>query len=174
MMIMELFDFSIISIYLLLLIICGICILVTFILSDVFSAELGVLNPTVILSFLTILSASGFLMEKYALLNSITVLVLSAFIAIIVALCLHFFVLIPLSNAEESLAYNDESLKGRVGKVITAIPKDGFGEVLIESYSGNILKTAAGFYNEEIPSAASVVIIKVENNIVYVVIQKDL
>ncbi|GKU82252.1 hypothetical protein [Niallia sp. NCCP-28] len=171
---MELFGFSITSIYLLLLIISGICILVTLVISDVFSAELGILNPTVILAFLTIFSASGFLMEKYALLNSIAVLGLSSVIAIIVALCLHFFVLIPLSSAEESLVYDDESLKGRVGKVITAIPKDGFGEILIESYSGNISKTAAGFYNEEIASAANVVIIEVKNNIAYVVLQEDL
>jgi len=171
---MELFGFSITSIYLGLLIICGICIFATFVISDIFSAELGVLNPTVILAFLTILSASGFLMEKYASFSSVFIFILSAFIAIIIALCLHFFILIPLSNAEESLVYDDESLKGRAGKVITAIPKDGFGEVLIESHSGHISKTAAGFYNEEIPGAANIVIIEVKNSIAYVVMQEDL
>ncbi|MFT8321194.1 MAG: hypothetical protein ABF649_09830, partial [Bacillus sp. (in: firmicutes)] len=169
-----LFGFSISSFYLIVLIISGLCIFLTLLIADIFSADLGFFNPTLILAFLTILSASGYLLEKYARMNSLLIFGLSAAGAFVVALCLHFFVFIPLSNAEESLGYSDDSLKGRVGKVLTSIPKDGYGEIMIESYSGHIIKTAAGFYNEEIKGPSKIVVIEVKNNIAYVIPQEDL
>lgn len=171
---MELFGFSVTSIYLIVLIVSGICILLTLLIADVFSADLGFFNPTLILAFLTILSASGYLLEKYASMNSLFIFVISAAGAFIVAACLHIFVFIPLSNAEESLVYTDDSLKGREGKVLTPIPIDGYGEIMIESYSGHIVKTAASFYNEEINASTKIVVIEVKNNIAYVIPQEDL
>ncbi len=171
---MELFGASISSIYLIILIVSGICIFLTLLIADVFSADIGFFNPTLILAFLTILSASGYLLEKYTIMNSVFIFIISSIGAFLVAACLHFFVFIPLSNAEESLVYNDDSLKGRVGKVLTSIPKDGYGEIMIESYSGHIVKTATGFYNEEINGSSTIVVIEVKNNIAYVIEQADL
>lgn len=111
-------------------------------------------------------------MEKYSTINSIIILSISAVIALIISSCLHLFVFIPLANAEESLVYSDESLKGRIGKVITTIPKDGYGEILIESISGNISKTAASFYNEEIGFGEETVVVEIKENVAYVV-RKD-
>lgn len=172
MMCMELFGLDLPSIYLTVLIGSGICVILTLLLSDLFGGDVGVFNPTLILAFFTILSASGYLMEKYSNINSIIILSISAVIALIISSCLHFFVFIPLANAEESLVYNEESLKGRIGKVITAIPQDGFGEILIESISGNISKTAASFYNEEIGFGEETVVVEIRENVAYVV-RKD-
>ena len=169
MIFMELFGFDLPTIYLTVLIGSGICVVLTLMLSDLFGGDVGVFNPTLILSFFTILSASGYLFEKYSEMNSLIILSISAVIALIISSCLHFFVLIPLANAEESLVYNEDSLKGRVGKVITTIPKDGYGEILIESISGNIPKTAASFYNEEIEFDEETVVVEIKENVAYVV-----
>lgn len=174
MMIMELLGYSVSSIYLFLLIVSGFLIVISLLFSDILSIDLHFINPTLILAFVIIFSASGYLMEKYSFLNSVLILILSAIIAFIIAVCLHFFLFIPLSNAEESLVYDNGSLKGRVGKVITTIPKDGFGEILIESYSGNIAKTAASFYNEEILEGAKTLVIEVKDNIAFVVIHEEI
>ena len=170
---MELLGAPLSSIYLTVLIGSGICILLTLFLSDLFSGDIGILNPTLILAFFTILSAGGYLMERYSTLSSWIILLIASTIALIISICLHFFIFIPLANAEESLVYKEESLKGRIGKVITSIPKDGFGEILIESISGNISKTAASFYNEEIQYGTEIVIVEIRNNIAYVILKNE-
>ena len=78
------------------------------------------------------------------------ILIVSVAISIILSVLLYFFVLIPLSSAEVSMAYTDESLTGQVGKVIVPIPSDGFGEIVIETVNGVISKRATGYDNEEI------------------------
>lgn len=74
-----------------------------------------------------------------------------------------------MSKSEESLAYTEDSLKGRIGNVIIPIPKDGFGEVLLESISGRISKPAASFDNEEIAEGKKILVIDVKNGVLYVV-----
>ncbi|MGV3240523.1 hypothetical protein ACEF17_10455 [Streptococcus hyovaginalis] len=106
----ELFCFDLPSISLTVLIGSGICVILTLLLSDLFGGDVGVFNPTLILAFFTILSASGYLMEKYSSINSFIILSISAIIALIISSCLHFFVFIPFSNAGDSLFFSDESL----------------------------------------------------------------
>lgn len=76
--------------------------------------------------------------------------------------------LVPLSSAEGSIAYSEESLKGRLGTIIVPIPKDGFGEVLFESNSGRIAKTAASLDGAEIDEGIRVLAVDVKNGVVYV------
>jgi membrane protein implicated in regulation of membrane protease activity len=80
------------------------------------------------------------------------------------------FVLIPLSTAEESLVYKESDLVGRTGVVITPIPLDGYGEVMIESLSGRIAKTALSFDKKEIQNGTRVLVVEVENGILQVVV----
>lgn len=86
---------------------------------------------------------------------------------VLVAL-LHFFVLVPLSSAEESLSYHESDLKGRTGQVITSIPADGFGEVLLTSSVGSISKTASSFDHTPIAGGTKILVIESKNSIVYV------
>lgn len=116
-------------------------------------------NPTLIFSFLTVFFASGFLFESVTGLNSGVIAATSLLISLSTVTLLNVFVLIPISSAEESLAFHENDLRGRVGRVLTSIPVDGFGEVLIESISGSIAKTAASFKNEGIASDTKVLII---------------
>ena len=171
---MDLFGIPLATLYLSILIISGIAIFLYVLFGDFLEVAGDILNPTLILAFFTIASASGYLFETYTSLTSVLILFISLIISFVISAILHFFVLIPLSSAEESLAYTENSLRGRVGKVITSIPENGFGEVIIENASGRIAKPAAGFKNEAIGEGTNVLIVDIKNGVLYVTMYDDL
>ncbi|MFE3976334.1 MULTISPECIES: hypothetical protein [unclassified Peribacillus] len=167
---MELFGVPLETVYLYGLIIFGGLTFLFILFNDIFSGlELpDILNPTLIFSFVTVFFSSGFLLESLTGLNDVMIAVISLLISFTIVTLLNVFVLIPISSAEESLTFHDNDLRGRVGRVLTSVPVDGFGEVLIESISGSIAKTAASYKNEGIVSDTKVLIIEVKNGVVYV------
>ncbi|QED47294.1 NfeD family protein [Cytobacillus dafuensis] len=169
---MELFGIPIQTIYLYTLIISGSLIILYLFLGDVvegISEATGFLNPVLVLAFLTFMSAIGYLLEAFTGLSSILIIVISSIASLILDTLLNVFVLIPLANAEESLVYTEDSLKGRIGAVIIPIPENGFGEVLIDSISGRISKPATSFENKEIEEGKKVLVIDVKDGVLYVV-----
>ncbi|WP_261130351.1 NfeD family protein [Bacillus sp. Marseille-Q3570] len=170
---MELFGYPIETLYLYGLIIGGCLTLIYILMSDVLEGIFEVLsetffNPTLILSFLTIFSASGYLLEIMTGMNSWIILVVSALLAFLFVTLLNVFVLIPLSSAEESNTYAIEDLQGRIGKVIISIPADGYGEVLISGNSGNIAKSAVSLENEPIEAGSDILIIDTKDGVLHV------
>src|SRR3954468_17547056 len=161
-------------VYLVVLIVSGLSIFLYLLFGDFLEAVGDFFSPTLILAFVTIASASGYLFETYTSLNSVLILVISLVIAFIMDACLNMFVLIPLASAEESLASTEESLKGRVGKVITPIPVDGYGEVIIENASGRIAKPAVGFKDIAIQEGTNVLIMDVKKGVLQVTVYDDL
>jgi membrane protein implicated in regulation of membrane protease activity len=121
------------------------------------------LDPAVVLSFVTFVAAVGYILELVTNWNSGVILVIALAAAFVLDLLLYFFVLRPLKSAEVSLAYTDESLQGRVGKVIVPVPVDGFGEIVIETVNGLISKRASGYENTEIEYGKEVLIIEVKD-----------
>lgn len=169
---MELLGIPIETIYLYTLIISGMIIVLYVFFGDIaegMSEGDRVLNPTLILAFLTFMGAIGYLLEVFTELNSYLILVIAAFGSLILDILLNVFILTPLANAEESLVYTEDSLKGRLGHVIIPIPKDGYGEVIIESISGRISKPAASFENVPVEDGVQVLVIDVKDGIIYVV-----
>ena len=162
---MELFGMPVVQVYLYGLIIAGLATILYVFFSDV--AE-GVgegtpfLNPAVILSFITFVAAAGYIMELTTYWTSGFILTAALIIAFVLDVLLYFFILLPLSSAEVSLAYTDESLIGQVGKVIVPIPVNGFGEIVIESVNGIVSKRAAGYENASIDYGKEVLIIEVK------------
>lgn len=171
---MELFGFPLETIYLMALFVSGAAILLYLLFGDVIDAAGEIFNPVLILAFITIGSASGYLFEVYSSIHHVLILIFSCVIALVLAAVLHYFILIPLSSAEESLVYTEQSLKGRVGKVIIPIPEDGYGEVLLESASGRIAKPAMGYKKEAIEEGKDVLIVKVKQGVLYVTLYDDL
>nr|WP_026045571.1 hypothetical protein [Paenisporosarcina sp. TG-14] len=119
-------------------------------------------NPSVIMAFGTLVSATGYVLEVSTSWNSWFILIVSVVVGVILDILLYFFILLPMSSAEVSMAYTDESLAGQVGKVITPIPIDGYGEIVIETVNGLINKRAIGFDNEEIDYGKEVLVIDVK------------
>jgi len=171
---MEIFGFNVETLYLFGIMIGGILTLLYILFGDILEgvAEVspdGFLNPTLVLSFITFLSASGYLFEKLSAIHNLIIFVISIVIALILVILLNVFVLIPLSSAEESLAYKEEDLKGRIGKVIISIPDDGFGEVVLEGKGGTIAMSAKGFQDEAIDYDTKVLVIDIKDNVLYVI-----
>lgn len=167
---MEIFGYDIQTIYLFGLVISGICTLLLILFGDFLDGLFpdSFLSPTLIFSFLTFLSASGYIFEKVLSFTSFIIFLFALVLAFILVTLLNVFVLIPLSSAEESIVYKEEDLKGRIGRVITSIPVDGFGEVVIEGISGTIAKSAKSFNNEPIPYDEKVLVIDIKESVVYV------
>lgn len=168
---MELFGTSIENVYLIVLILSGILTILYLFFGDLLES-IGEItpffNPALILSFLTFFSASAYITEIASSLSPVLIIIISIVIAFILTSVLNLFVFIPMKSAEESLSYTEESLKGRVGKLILSIPLDGYGEIVIESKSGTISKPAASYDNQEIQAGNRVLVIEVENGVLYV------
>jgi membrane protein implicated in regulation of membrane protease activity len=162
---MELFGMPIVQVYLYALIIAGVATVIYVFLSDV-AEGIGegspFLNPAVVLSFITFVAATGYILELATPWNSGLIIAVAFVIAFVLDLLLYFFILLPLSSAEVSLAYTDESLTGQVGKVIVPVPVDGFGEIVIETVNGIISKRAAGYENTSIDYGKEVLVIEVQ------------
>lgn len=174
---MELFGLPLETVYLYGLVISGAITILYLFFGDFLEGVMeGIpfINPTLIFSFITIFSAGSYLAEVFTDLHSILIAGFSAFIALILVTLLNVFVLIPLSNAEESLVYKESDLRGRIGIVITAVPADGYGEVMIESFSGRISKPAVSFTNTDIPNGKKVLVIDVENGVLQVKVYEEL
>ncbi|PAV28850.1 hypothetical protein CIL05_14585 [Virgibacillus profundi] len=168
---MTLFGTSMETIYLTMLIIAGSLTVLYIFFGDILEGigEAIGLNPALILAFITFFSASGYIFETVTSFSSLVIMVVSIISALLLDILLNIFVLIPLSSAEESLSYTEESLKGRVGKIIIPIPENGFGEIVIESKSGMISKPATGYENEAIAGGKRVLVIEVKKGVLYVI-----
>ncbi|WP_349408442.1 NfeD family protein [Pseudalkalibacillus sp. SCS-8] len=170
---MELFGNTMETLYLYGLIIGGILTFLYILLSDILEGIFEVLsdslfNPTLVLSFITLLSGTGFVMEKLTSLNSLLILAGSTVTALVLVTLLNIFVLVPLSSAEESNTYAVEDLQGRIGKVIITIPVDGYGEVLISGNGGNIAKAAKSLDNTLIKEGTEILVIDIDNGVLHV------
>ncbi|MBE1552988.1 hypothetical protein [Sporosarcina limicola] len=163
---MELFGMPIVQVYLYALIIAGLATLLYVLFSDIVEG-IGegspFLDPAVILAFLTFVAAVGYVLELVTNWSSGLILAVAIAVAFVLDLLLYFFVLLPLKSAEVSMAYTDESLIGQVGKVITPVPVDGFGEIVIETVNGVISKRAAGYENTAIDYEKEVLVIEVKD-----------
>lgn len=171
---MQLWGMDIQTIYLYTLIICGSLSLLYMLFGDLLHAigdisPDSVLNPTVVLSFFAILGASGYIFETTSSIASITILVISTLIALVLVSLIHFFILVPLSKAEQNTASRMEDSKGKVGEVLITIPEDGFGEVLLKSKFGNNGQPAKSSDNSEIPEGSQVTVVGIEDGVVLVV-----
>ncbi|MBM7717083.1 membrane protein implicated in regulation of membrane protease activity [Bacillus thermophilus] len=170
---MTLFGMPIETVYLILLIVSGSLSILYLLFGDVLEGIGEVspfLHPVLIFAFITFFSAGGYILETTTPLNSMLIVGIAAFAALLLDTLLNVFVLIPLSSAEQSLSYTEQSLEGRIGKTIIPIPKEGYGEVIIDSYSGSISKPSASFEEAAaIPEGTEVLVVEVKNGVLYVV-----
>lgn len=169
---MTVLGYPVETIYLVVLIAAGVATLLYVLFGDVLegAGEISAfLNPVLILAFITFFSAGAYIMEMSTSLHSLVIVLVAAVIAILLDSILNIFVLIPMSSAEQSLSYTEKSLEGRIGKVIIPIPENGFGEVVIDSYSGKISKPAAGLENQAIHEGEEILVIDVQEGVLKVI-----
>ena len=167
---MEVFGLALADFFLYSLIISGVLTFFLILFNDVFAASdlPDFLNPTLILSFLTIASGTGYVLVSLTSFKALPVFLIAFTSAFILVSIINLFILVPVSNAHESLTITEEDLKGRLGTVITSVPVNGYGEVLITSKSGSFSKPAVSFDDEAIPSETRVLIIDIQNGVLHV------
>jgi membrane protein implicated in regulation of membrane protease activity len=171
---MELFNQPLEIIYLYALIISAILTVLYVLFGDLLDFDgPDILNPVLILAFVTIFSASSYLIEKLSSIHFVIIIAISAVLALILVTLLNVFVLVPMAAAEESLVYREKDLRGRIGTVITAIPLDGYGEVMIENISGRIAKPASSFDHQQIANGAKVLVVDVKDGILQVTVHQE-
>lgn len=143
---------------------------------DVFDAIEGlaefapgsILNPTVILSFISVLSGAGYILELRETFDSLTIFIISTLISLIIVSIIHFFILVPLSKSEESTARSIQAFIGKQGEVITSIPAQGIGEVLIKSSLGSSGNIATSASQMEIIQGTNVLVIGIDDGVLIV------
>jgi membrane protein implicated in regulation of membrane protease activity len=171
-----LFGYSLETVYLTILIVIGCCTVLYLFFADIADASVDGIpffDPAVIMSFITITAAGGYIFERFVGLSSIVNFSIAIIISAIFTALFYYFLLVPLRSAEVSLAYTDESLEGQVGKVIVPIPIDGFGEIVIETANGIISKRATSFQGEEIAYNSQVLVINMREGTAYVVMYEN-
>ena len=165
------------TIYLFGLIIGGAITLLYMLFGDIFEgmgaiadvAPGSLLNPTVILSFISVLSGAGYIFEVRGTLNSLTIFVLSTLISLVIVGIIHFFILVPLSKSEQSTARSIKDFIGKKGEVITTIPANGIGEVFINSRLGSSGNIATSALNSEISQGTFISVIEIDKDGVLIV-----
>lgn len=171
-----LFGFQLETIYLITLLVIGSCTFLYILFGDVADGALeGIpfLDPATILAFISFTSATGYILEKFTSLTSWIVLIIALLIGSFAALLVYYLLLVPLRSAEVSPVYTEESLEGKLAKVITPIPLNGFGEIIIDTINGVIAKRAASFKGVEIPYDQTVLIIEVRDGTAFVTVYEE-
>lgn len=151
--------------------------LVTVVLGDFVSQAFGGaldflsadwLNPTVLAGGITAFGGAGVVLTDCTGLIWPVVAVLALMSAAGAGALLYHLAVKPMKRSENSTAYSMQSLHGRLGEVITPIPSDGYGEVLLKVGAGNANHIAASFERIDIQAGARVVVVEVKDDAVYV------
>ncbi|TDQ36765.1 NfeD family protein [Aureibacillus halotolerans] len=138
-----------------------------FLLGDLMEGVLdGFLHPLLMFGTLAVIAACG-LLVSIILPDTTPIwgLVISIIIGIVAYVLIFNFFIIPLQHAESSSTHSIYELEGRIGKVITSIPAEGYGEVFFTSVSGSRNEAAVSFDNTPIPQGTKVVVIKIDEGV---------
>ncbi len=124
----------------------------------------GIFNPTLLFSTISIIGGAGVLLSRYTNFSDLIVLVMSILIGIIGYILAYYFIVLPISKAEVSTTFSIKELEGTIGEVITSIPSNGYGEIIVSTISGTLNFTAASYDRQNIPLGARVVVIHAEQD----------
>lgn len=123
-----------------------------------------VINPTLLFASISIVGGIGVLLSKYTNFPQYAVLISSILVGVIVYIVAYYFIIIPLNRAEVSTAFSVKELEGTIAEVITSIPSNGYGEVIVSTIGGVVNYSAKSFDGRPIPSGNRVVIIQAEKD----------
>lgn len=170
---MEIFGYSIESIYLFALI-TGVILTVLYIfvgevLEGMMEIGDGGINPITVIGYITMVGGLGYVMETITFMNSGTILIVNLLLSLIVVALVNFFIIVPIKRSEKNTSYSIQELKGTTGEVFTTIPAEGFGEVVIPRTHGTISKPAKSFDRENLPEGTKILVIDIDEEGVFLV-----
>lgn len=130
--------------------------------------HLPVLQPILLVSGITAFGGAGYLLTRFTSLASGVVLVLAFACGLVLAVAAYFLWVEPMNRAENSIGYSMSQLTGKIGEVVTTIPSQGLGEVLVSMVSGTTNHMAASLDRELIREGVRVVVVEVRDHVLYV------
>ena len=130
--------------------------------------EIPVLQPVTLVSGVTAFGGSGLLLTQASSFSPEMIMLLAVVAGAAIAVLSYFVWVEPMERAETTIGYSIQELVGQTGEVLTAIPADGVGEILITMVSGRSNHIAASMTNSPIPEGARVIVLKVSDHVLYV------
>lgn len=73
-----------------------------------------------------------------------------------------------MEKAENSTGYTSNDLVGKLGEVTIPIPKDGYGEVMIQIGGSNSIHIAQSFDHDDIPSGDKILVVEAKDGTLFV------
>ncbi|OXM15821.1 NfeD family protein [Paenibacillus herberti] len=128
----------------------------------------GIFQPAAIAGGITTFGGAGLLLERYATLDEGATVLLALLIAAAGSMFVFFLYVRPMRNTEATSGYSMQELGGAIGEVITSIPAQGCGEVLIRIGAGVTNHTAESFEGKDIPTGSRVVVVEVKLDVLAV------
>ncbi|TCS96738.1 NfeD family protein [Hazenella coriacea] len=143
-------------------------VLVGEIFHGLFSFDLPMLQPVTIMGALTLFGASGIIASQIYQLTPINTLLIASGVAILSFILLYVLFVRTTETAENSTGFQYQDLIGKTAEVITPIPSDGYGEILLVTSGGRTAQIAASEDGSSIPQGTQVKVQKVQDQIFYV------
>lgn len=126
------------------------------------------IQPMTLVGSITIFGGMGILLMEYTSLEKFLIIILAILISLFLSVLMYFFYIKPMNQAENSTGYSIMDHVGNIGEVITPIPPDGYGEILIKVGAGNTNEIAGSYEGVEIESGVRVVVVEVKDGTLYV------
>lgn len=126
------------------------------------------INPTVVVSFLTVFGGIGILGTNYFKWVVVQVFLIALISGVIISFLLYRFIAVPLYRSENSTDVSREDLIGIAAEVSSEILENGFGKIAYTVNSIKYTAPAKHIENKEVKQGAEVFICKIENNVFYV------
>ncbi|GGA48614.1 hypothetical protein GCM10007416_22200 [Kroppenstedtia guangzhouensis] len=125
-------------------------------------------HPVVWVGALTSFGAAGLILSKTTPLEGAFLSLSALGLAAAAAVLLYLLVIQPIKHAESSVGFRMSDLIGQQGEVITAIPAEGCGELLVWTGGGHTNQIASSLHHHPIPQGTRVTIRKVEKSVLWV------
>ncbi len=126
------------------------------------------LKPIVLAGTVTVFGGAGIILDKYTMLSTAVVLLLSVAIGILGAFLVFFAYIKPMEHSEVSNGYSIRDLVGKIGEITIPIPEVGYGEVMVRLSGGNVVHIASSFDRASIAAGSRVVIIEEKEGVLAV------
>ena len=121
----------------------------------------GMLDPLAIVAGITAFGGAGILLDAYTGLGHVPAALLAAVAGFALAVLMQFAYIKPIKRSENSTGFSMREYQGKIGEVNTAIPAQGYGEVLVQMGASTTFQAAASFDHTPIATGTKVVVVEV-------------
>ncbi|RAL22057.1 NfeD family protein [Thermoflavimicrobium daqui] len=138
------------------------------ILDSLFSFDLPIVSSVTIFSALTVFGGSGLILSRYTEQPNSMVITFSLLLSFASFILVYFLLVRPSQKVESSVGFRLAELKGKKGVVITTIPRQGMGEVMITTSGGNTNQIAQSATGDSISQGTKIIVSDVAGHILLV------